>query len=249
MAVAKAAKQELEGIHTLHFPIIFPEVFLRDRPGFDVILGNPPWNKPKIEEHAFWARHFPGFRGLSQRERETEKARLCTERPDLIASYEAERDEMDRVRKVLISGAYPGIGTGDPDFYKAFCWRFWHLTVSKHGRIGVVLPRGALSAKGSTEFRQIMFDRSASVELTMLLNNGGWVFPVEHRYTIGLVCIAHGEPIEKSVRLRGPFSSYEEFNAGRGGGGGGGQCPNSTGRKCSPGTIPHRCLCYLAPIP
>ena len=53
MPEAAVAAQELAGLVVLHFPVAFPEVFLRDRSGFDVILGNPPWEKPKVEEHGF----------------------------------------------------------------------------------------------------------------------------------------------------------------------------------------------------
>ena len=42
------ARQDLAGLHALHFPVAFPEVFLRERPGFDVILGNPPWEKSHV---------------------------------------------------------------------------------------------------------------------------------------------------------------------------------------------------------
>ncbi|MYI65523.1 MAG: hypothetical protein F4107_06240, partial [Gemmatimonadetes bacterium] len=52
---------ELRGLDVLHFALAFPQVFLGWRNGFDVILGNPPWEKPMVEEHAFWARHFPGL--------------------------------------------------------------------------------------------------------------------------------------------------------------------------------------------
>ena len=54
----------VEEVQAVHFPVAFPEVFLRDRPGFDCILGNPPWEKVKIEEHAFWGLRFPGLRSL-----------------------------------------------------------------------------------------------------------------------------------------------------------------------------------------
>jgi len=211
----RAARRDLAGLNALHFPIAFPEVFLRQRPGFDVILGNPPWQEATVEEHAFWARHFPGLRSLQQRQQEAEKARLREDRPDLVAIYETELAEMDRVRSALVGGAYPGMGTGDPDLYKAFCWRFWHLTAADGGRIGVVLPRSAFAAKGSTEFRLTMFRESAEVEVDMLLNRGGWVFDeAEHRYTIGLVCIAHGTPAEASIRLRGPYASMTSFADG-----------------------------------
>lgn len=218
LAAVDAAKQALAGTHALHFPIAFPEVFLRTRPGFDVILGNPPWQEATVEEHAFWARHFPGLRGLSQREQETEKARLRGERPDLVNAYEAERQETGRVRRALVGGGFPGMGTGDPDLYKAFCWRFWHLTAANGGRIGVVLPRSALAAKGSTPFRETMFGRSAKVDVTMLLNRAGWVFDeAEHRYTIGLVCITHGVPEGNTIRLLGPFASEAAYRESDGG--------------------------------
>ena len=213
LAIVASARKVIEGTHALHFPIAFPEVFLRTRPGFDVILGNPPWQEATVEEHAFWARHSPGLRGLSQREQEAEKTRLRKERPDLIATHEAERDEMERVRRALVGGSYPGMGTGDPDLYKAFCWRFWHLTASEGGRIGVVLPRSALAAKGSTPFRRTVFERSAQVDVTMLVNNRQWVFPEVHpQYSIGLVCVAHGAPTENSICLRGPFASQMAFD-------------------------------------
>ncbi len=210
-----AAHKELEGLHPLHFLVAFPEVFLRDRPGFDVILGNPPWQEATIEADAFWARHFPGLRGLSQRQQESEKARFRKDRPDLQKMFVDETEEMARVRKVLVGGAYPGMGTGDPDLYKAFCWRFWNLVAKEGGRIGVVLPRSALAAKGSTAFRKTMFGNSATVDVTMLLNSAGWVFDeAEHRYTIGLTCITHGIPEGPSIHLRGPYRSVEAFQAG-----------------------------------
>ena len=212
LALADKARKHLSGLHALHFPVTFPEVFLRNRTGFDVILGNPPWQEATIEEHAFWARHFPGLRGRSQKEQEAEKAVLRQRRPDLVELYESELDDMNRIRQALINGKYPGMGTGDPDLYKAFCWRFWNLCSSDEGHIGVVLPRSALAAKGSTEFRRKILSESARVYMTMLLNSGGWVFDeAEHRYTIGLVCVSRGIPDEGSISLQGPFSSKQVF--------------------------------------
>ena len=215
LAAVRIAKKSLTGLHPLHFPIAFPEVFLRDRPGFDVILGNPPWKEATVEEHAFWARHFPGLRGLSQSNQEREKACLRMERPDLVSAYEVECKKMERVRAALLGGNYPDMGTGDPDLYKAFCWRFWHLSVEEDGRIGVVLPRSAFAAKGSTMFRKEILSQSAFVDIATLKNRKGWVFDgVTPQYTIGLVCITRGTPIENSISLRGPFDSEIEFYEG-----------------------------------
>ena len=210
-----AVHETLAHLSVLHFPIAFPEVFLRDRPGFDVILGNPPWEEVTVEEDAFWARHFPGLRGKLQREQETEKVRLREERPDLLTLYEHEQDELHQMRKVLGSGLYPGIGKGDPDLYKAFCWRFWRLSSLNGGYIGVVLPRSALAAKGSTDFRKTMFSEAADVAVTMLNNRGEWIFDEVHQqYTIGLVCVKHGEAKGQSIHLRGPYTALSDFKVG-----------------------------------
>jgi hypothetical protein len=216
-ALFKKAQRELKDLDVTHFPIAFPQVFMGDRGGFDVILGNPPWEEATVEKDAFWARHFPGLRGLGQREQEGEKERLARENPDLKAQLEKAVEAADRQRRVLTTGPYPGMGTGDPDLYKAFVWRFWHLVAPEGGRIGVVLPRSALTAKGSTEFRTELFRRAKSIELVMLLNNKQWVFPEVHpQYTIGLTIIERGTRPDPTVpiELRGPYPSEERFRHG-----------------------------------
>ena len=51
--------------------------------------------------------------------------------------------------------------------------------------------------------------------MTLLLNNRRWVFSEVHpQYTIGLVCLARGAPMERSIRLRGPYASKQAFTAG-----------------------------------
>ncbi|MDE2644241.1 MAG: hypothetical protein OXI05_00170 [Bacteroidota bacterium] len=207
-------RQALGPLSAVHFPVAFPEVFLRARPGFDVILGNPPWEKVRVEEHAFWARHFPGLRGLPQRKQEAEKERLREERPDLVALLKRELAETSQLRKVLLSGTYPGVGAGDPDLYIAFCWRFWRLSCGIGGYIGVVLPRSALATKGTTDFRKAVFTEAAAVAVTTLTNRAGWIFDKIHQqYSISLVCAKHGKPEGKSIALRGPYTSLSEFTA------------------------------------
>ena len=210
-----AAKNVLRNLDPLHFPIAFPEVFLRSRPGFDVIVGNPPWQEATVEEDAFWARHAPGLRSLPQREQEAAKAQMREDRPDLLACYEQELAAAISLRAALVAGQYPGMGTGDPDLYKAFCWRFWHLIADDGGRLGVVLPRSALAAKGSTPFRQTVFADAADVGVTMLLNNRQWLFDEVHpQYTIGLVTVVKEQAERTPVALQGPYPSYTKYTEG-----------------------------------
>jgi hypothetical protein len=214
--IHRRAQAALATIPPLHFPIAFPEVFLRERAGFDVIVGNPPWEEATVEEDRFWTRHFPGLHALSQASQEAEKRRLRRQRPDLVAAYQRELQKADLLRRVLTSGPFPGMGTGDPDVYKAFTWRFWHLTSGDAGRIGVVLPRSAFCAKGSGDFRQAVFRSGRVRDLTFLLNSKEWVFEdVELRYTITLASLEHADITpEETISLRGPYRSLERYHAG-----------------------------------
>ena len=174
----RAARKAVDGLAPFHFPIAFPEVFLRQRPGFDVIVGNPPWEKARVEEHEFWSRHAPGLRGLPTTDRDNALLALRKSRPDLVRAWEAERSESERFRDSLRH--FPGMSTGHPDLFRAFLWRFLNLLASDGGYIGVVLPGDAFKVKGGRELRESMNERLASIELQLLTNKREWVFDNVH---------------------------------------------------------------------
>lgn len=209
------AKSALDFTNTLHFPSAFPEVFMGDSSGFDVIIGNPPWEKTKVEEHEFWARHFPGLRSLTQSAREDEIERLENERPDLVAELKNERREQEIRSKLLLNGPYPGIGSGDPDLYQAFSWRFWDL-IGEQQHLGVVLPREAFLSKGSEVFRRHLIENGVTDDLTFILNNRQWAFENVHpQTTIGLISARKTEPDEDTtLPIRGPYPSEKRFKSG-----------------------------------
>mgnify|MGYP001242276529 CR=1 FL=1 len=211
----RSAIEVMVGIEPFHFPVTFPDVFARSRVGFDVILGNPPWEEATIEELGFWARHFPGLKGIPQREREARIPVLRYERKDLARLLEAEVQENLILRKALTTGPFPGMGTGDPDLYKAFCWRFWYLLHHSGGHLGVVLPRSVWSVLGSEDFRKAVLTQGEIEDLTFLLNTRNWVFDMEPRYTIALTSLAKRPPNERSVvATRGPYPTLMAFNEG-----------------------------------
>lgn len=213
-AIARQPKvaAELDKMKPAHMPALFPEVFTRDRPGFDVLIGNPPWEEATVEELGFWAARFPGLKSLRQKDQLPTVARLRSERADLVDRLAEELDRAESQRRALLTGPYPGMGTGDPDVYKAFCWRYWHL-VRENGAVGVVLPRSALAVKGSREWRETVLDRGAFADVTLLLNKGRWVFDVVHpQYTVGLVSIRKASA--GALRLRGPYDSRQHYEAG-----------------------------------
>ena len=209
----REVREDLDHLNLAHMPVRFPEVFIRSRPGFDVLLGNPPWEKAKVEEHGWWAARSPGLRSLRPAERSARIGELHEDHPDLLAAYKDAVKTNDRLRRTLLAGQYPGMGTGDPDLYHAFCWRFWQL--ARHGgAVGVVLPRSALSARGPATWRKTVLKEGAFTDLTLALNKGRWMFDMEPRYTIGLASIRKGGQRPRLLRLRGPYDSRGAFDAG-----------------------------------
>lgn len=198
-----------------HMPVLFPEVFVRDTPGFDVLLGNPPWEEVMVEEPKFWLRVRPGLLGLNPAELKSEIERLRSERADLLPELQREIDAVNALRKVLLTGPYPGLGTGDVDLYQAFAWRYWHL-LREGGTLAFVTPRSLLNAAGNGPWRaEVMLN--ATTEVVTLTNSGNWVFEeVDGRYSIALSAI-HREQTGAggAVKLAGPFYSESEFIAGR----------------------------------
>ena len=203
-----------EEMQAFHFPVAFPEVFLRDRPGFDALVGNPPWEAATVHKRSFWALRFPGLKSLSQAKLDREVRRLEQERSDIAAEYEIAVVQAEQIRRLLLAGPYLGIGTGDPDLYKAFSWRFWHL-VREDGAVGVVLPRSALAGRGTEAWRREVLEGGTFDDVTMLLNNKHWIFPDVHpQYTVGLSTLRKGEDHIGALRLRGPYLSHARYDAG-----------------------------------
>ena len=208
----RLAREILEPLTAMHFPIAFPEVFLGRSEGFNVILGNPPWEEVVVNEDKFWARYFPGLAGFSPREQEALKANYRENRPDLVAELKQEIEEANLNRKFLHSGHFPGMGTGDPDLYKAFAWRFWFVSARAFGKIGVVIPRSVFVQKGSEEFRKELFSMTHSLDACILLNSKGWVFPIHQQYMVSLTTIEKSGHKPGGISITGPFDSREKYN-------------------------------------
>lgn len=212
-AKADGARATLAGLMPAHFPFLFPEVFLRERPGFDVILGNPPWEKVHVEEHTWWALRFPGFRGLPQHEQAAELVRLRAARPDLVREFEAEVESTGVMRDCILSCRYPGIGSGHLDLYKAFAWRDWRL-LRPGGAFGVVFPRAAVAGPGTSAWRLEILSDGSFEDVTVLVNTAGWVFEGVHQQYSIVLCAVRKEATSaesRAVRMHGPFHSSSEY--------------------------------------
>ncbi len=197
-----------------HWPLEFPNVFHRERAGFDVVVGNPPWNEITIEELAFYALREPGLRGLPNlADRRKRIAQLDKQNPDWREEFEDQQRQLKTVRGFFSeSGGYQLQGVGDKDLYQLFCERYGHL-VRQDGQLGVVLPRTAFLAQGARGFRQWLFAHNSLRRLDLLLNNRSWAFTIHPQYTIALLTGQRRTPTEQTTfQITGPSANPKAFH-------------------------------------
>jgi len=168
-------------MQAFHFPVAFPEVFLRERPGFDVIIGNPPWDKIRMEPQQYWAVRAPGLLALSEPKQKAEIARLRLDRP-LDAQAEVREAERRQKLQGLIDKTFRLQGRGQHghhDFAKLFVERALAVQHAR-GSLGYVLPRTSLVLGGWTDLRRAILN-DAHVDILQARNKQGWLFDEIHK--------------------------------------------------------------------
>lgn len=142
----------------LHWELAFPTAWRgletgAPHGGFDVMLGNPPWDRLKLQQVEWFAERRPA---IAQQSRAADRARMIralqTAGDPLWADYEAASARAETMAKVARdSGAYPLLSGGDINLYSLFVERAQALI---HGRgiAALLVPSGISADKGAAEF-------------------------------------------------------------------------------------------------
>lgn len=133
-----------------HWHLAFPEVFARG--GFDCVLGNPPWERVKLQEKEWFAERHPEIANApNAAARKRMIAALKGNDPELYQRFLNDSREAEGQNHLLRnSGHYPLCGRGDINLYTVFaeCMR---TLVNETGRAGAVLPTG-IATDDTTKF-------------------------------------------------------------------------------------------------
>lgn len=179
--ITKASNVALQ-MRALHFPIAFPEVFLREHSGFDCILGNPPWDKVRFEAQQFWVSRAPGLNALSTARREQEISRLRLLRPNDAALEREDEETRERLQRYF-ARAFSFQGTGHLEFAKLFLERALDISAAA-GTLGYVLPRQFAVLGGWAKLRRRLIV-GGDTTVAQARNRGGWLFDdIDHRIMV-----------------------------------------------------------------
>ena len=178
----------VEDYGLFHWELAFPHVFARG--GFDVVLGNPPWERVKLQEQEFFAKREPSIA----------TARNAAERKKLIAALPATnpvlwnewtgatRFAQGQSHFVRKSGRYPLCGKGDVNTYALFAEHNWRV-LAPRGCAGFIVPSGIVTDDTTKEYFQALLDRSALASVHHFENESLVFKGLDHRYRFVLLTI------------------------------------------------------------
>ena len=147
--VITAANQLAAEKRFFHWHLEFPDVFKND--GFDCILGNPPWERIKLQEKEFFAaRDAEIAKAANKSEREKLIKTLPERKPELAKEFEGAKHDAEAQSKFIReSNRFPLTAVGDVNTYAVFSETARDL-IAGNGRAGIIVPTGGSNLRRDT---------------------------------------------------------------------------------------------------
>jgi hypothetical protein len=203
-----------------HWHLAFPQVF-RVLPdggepdnapcgwsgGFDVVLGNPPWERIKLQEKEWFAERCPAIANApNAAQRRALIKELTKENPTLYAAFlDAQREAEGESYLVRNTGRYPLCGRGDVNTYALFAETNLAL-VNCVGRVGCIVPCGIATDDTTKFFFQNVTSQKRLVAVWGFINEE-MLFPgVLHNFKFCLLTMSGS--LSSAVRADFVFNCY-----------------------------------------
>lgn len=180
----------------ISYDLCFPEVFTADQGGFDVVLGNPPWDAIHFKSREFLAGFDLGvLEAETPEEKERAQARLLT-MPEVARRYhEAEadferqklvNDRLYQFQKVFIDDDLAG---RQLDAFRVFMERSQE-SLRPRGFTGFVVPSAFHANAGATGVRQLYLEKMR-LQFCFSFENSKRLFDIHASFKFALVVAAN----------------------------------------------------------
>lgn len=196
-----AATSACEEANVFHWPLAFPQVFSQS--GFDCVLGNPPWERIKLQEEEFFAtrnRDVAEARNKAERAQridwlsqgqlakqlypeQSHSDQACTAEQRLYIEFITARRTAEAASvfahvKGEEGGRYPLTGVGDVNTYALFAETISQI-VAPQGRAGFIVPSGLATDDSTKRFFSTIVNTRHLVSL-IGFDNAKRIFPAVH---------------------------------------------------------------------
>ncbi len=203
-----------------HWEMEFPEVYFdrAGRPlgkegGFEAVIGNPPWERIKLQENEFFAARDKAI-ALAPKAADRRRliAALPKKKPELWREYEQARASSEyHLAYMQKSGFYPLMGRGDTNLYAIFAERALQL-MADAGRAGVLVPSGIATDDTTKHYFQDIVNRRMLAELWDFENRDG-LFPEVHRsFKFSIILMTGEGSPQDTIRCGFFLHSTEEMD-------------------------------------
>lgn len=184
-----------------HWCVEFPEVFA-DGGGFDVMCGNPPWDKIKVEDKKWFEQNgrIDIVNAGTAAQRKQAIANLPTTNPDLYIEYKnAQANAEAMSRFIRFSGRFTLTAVGDINFYPLFAEHCLNCSVEAWG---LVLPTGIAISDECKLFFSKLINENRLISLYDFENKEG-LFDIHRMFKFCL--ITAGKSQEKARIVNAGF--------------------------------------------
>ncbi|MDD4560475.1 MAG: SAM-dependent DNA methyltransferase [Candidatus Cloacimonetes bacterium] len=167
-----------------HWHIAFPDVFPLStdhspltKSGFDCILGNPPWERVKLQGKEFFAARDESIaKALNASVRKKMIEDLPQTNPSLYEQFLSEKRKSEGSSLIIREGGFfPLCGRGDLNTYTVFA-ELNRILLAASGNSGCIVPSGIATDDTTKFFFQDLFDTGSLKSLYDFENNEG-IFP------------------------------------------------------------------------
>lgn len=172
-----------------HWPLEFPDVF--DQGGFDVMMGNPPWEVVELKEQEYFASKDIGIAKAENKAARVRLIKILKENnPSLYEDYEKESHGYDSQRKFIQeSSRFILTAHGRINTYSIFSELFSTL-INSNGRTGIIVPTGIATDDGNKEFFGNLVEQNKLVSLFDFENKEALFLSVHRAYKFCLLTLS-----------------------------------------------------------
>jgi hypothetical protein len=174
-----------------HWELEFPEVFLRENPGFDAVVGNPPWEKVSGDVGELAGEYDATLKTLRGDERDARLAEILADPaagPHLV--HQA-RSRAQYARGARELPPFEGLITGELNTFAPFTALAWRLQ-RKCGALGLVLKDAFHLAKSQEKLRAEML-ATGRIHVLAAADNEKKVFDAHHLLRFDLLVAQRGQ--------------------------------------------------------
>ncbi len=175
----------------------FPEAFAAG--GFDVVLGNPPWDRIKLQEKEFFKSRKPEIARAKNKAARQRLIFALKESPPESSDWRL-FEEFEVVKRLSEAsstfartpeshgGRFPLTGRGDVNTYALFAELFSRLA-RPHGRAGVIIPTGIATADTTKWFCGALIAERRLISFFNFFEIRQWFIATDDRNPFGLMTI------------------------------------------------------------